>query len=287
MGGIYWLASYPKSGNTWFRTVLANYLSDSDQPVGINDLNTGAIASSRAWVDEVLGVDTADLTQGEIDALRPEVYRWTVAERPDLVRYHKIHDAYSRRRDGTPLVDNAATLGAIYILRNPLDIVPSLANHDGIDLDLAIDYMANPLHCLARSKVKMPRQLLQRIGSWSQHVESWVDAADIRVQILRYEDMQSDPVSAFGSAFNFMGLSIRSDKLKRAITACRFEKLAAQEETDGFVDRPLKNKRFFRKGIVGDWRETLTSSQIDRVIESHSPVMRRFGYLDRNNSPLF
>lgn len=287
MGGIYWLASYPKSGNTWFRTVLANYLSESDQPIGINNLDTGAIASSRAWADEVLGVDTADLTQNEIDALRPAVYRWTVAERPDLIRYHKIHDAYSRGPDGNPLIDSFATLGDIYIMRNPLDIIPSLANHDGIDLDLAIDYLADPLHYLAKSKTKLARQLLQRVGNWSQHVESWVDAFGMRVQILRYEDMQSDPVSAFGSALNFMELSINSDKLNRAIAACRFEKLAAQEEKEGFIDRPLNNKKFFRKGIVGDWRETLIASQIDRVIQSHSTAMRRFGYLDDHNSPLF
>lgn len=287
MGGIYWLASYPKSGNTWFRTVLANYLSESDQPVGINDLNIGTIASSRAWADEVLGVDTADLTQNEIDKLRPEVYRWTVTEKPDLVRYHKIHDAYSQRPDRTPIVDSVATLGAIYILRNPLDIVPSLANHDGIELDLAIDHMADPLHCLARSRIKIPRQLMQHIGSWSQHVESWADATGIRVEILRYEDMQSDPVSAFGSAFNFMELPTQPRKLESAIIASKFEKLAAQEDAVGFIDRPAKNKKFFRKGIVGDWRETLNAAQIDRVIQSHSSVMRRFGYLDDHNRPLF
>lgn len=287
MGGIYWLASYPKSGNTWFRAVLANYLSESDQPVGINDLNTGTIASSRVWADEILGIDTADLTQDEANRLRPDVYRWTAIERSDLIRYHKIHDAYSRRPDGAPLVDSYASLGAIYILRNPLDIVPSLANHDGIDLDLAIDYMADPLHCLARSKTKLPRQLLQRLGTWSQHVESWVDTLDIKIKILRYEDMQSDPIFAFGSAFDFLGLSIHSEKLKRAIIACRFENLAIQEETYGFIDRPVKNKKFFRKGKVGDWLESLTASQIDRIIQDHHKVMRRFGYLDAHNCPLF
>ena len=286
MGGIYWLASYPKSGNTWFRAVLANYLSESAQPVGINDLNTGAIASSRAWADEVLGVDTADLTQGEIDTLRPEIYRWTVSEKPDLVRYHKIHDAYSRRPDGTPLVDRHATLGAIYILRNPLDIAPSLAHHDGVDLDLAINHMADPLHCLAQSKTKIPRQLLQRIGSWSEHVESWVDAVDIRIKILRYEDMKSDPFGTFGSAFDFMRLPAQPRKLTSAINACSFDKLAAQEKTDGFIDRPVKNKKFFRKGIVGDWRNSLSAPQIARVIQNHSTTMRRFGYLDDQDNPL-
>ena len=73
MGGIYWLASYPKSGNTWFRTFLRNLIEDGDQPADINDLSTGSIASSRGWLDEVLGFDTAELDPDEVDRLRPEV----------------------------------------------------------------------------------------------------------------------------------------------------------------------------------------------------------------------
>ena len=44
---IVWLASYPKSGNTWTRAFLTAYLGDEDQAVDINDLEGGPIASSR------------------------------------------------------------------------------------------------------------------------------------------------------------------------------------------------------------------------------------------------
>ena len=91
MGGIFWLASYPKSGNTWFRSFLSNYMSDSDVPVDINRLNVGKIASQRLWIDEVIGFDTSDLTQDEITSLRPDVYRWKHVD--DEVSFHKIHDA--------------------------------------------------------------------------------------------------------------------------------------------------------------------------------------------------
>ena len=80
MGGIYWLASYPKSGNTWFRAFLRNLLEDDEAPVDINDLSTGSIASARGWLDEVLGFDTADLSPNEVEQLRPEVYRWALKD---------------------------------------------------------------------------------------------------------------------------------------------------------------------------------------------------------------
>jgi hypothetical protein len=287
MGGIYWLASYPKSGNTWFRSVLANFMSDSGLPVDINSLNTGSIASSREWVDDVLGTNTADMSQDEVEYLRPDVYRWSVREDSTQIRYHKIHDAYSRRPDGRPLVDDIATLGAVYIIRNPLDVAPSLANHNNVDIDTAIAQMSDPAHALARSGRKLSAQLLQRLGTWSHHVQSWVDACDLKTYVLRYEDMQANPVASFDLAFRFLGLPDRPEKLTRAIADCRFEKLAAQEEMNGFRERPAKTARFFRKGMVGDWRNTLTKEQAFRVVRDHETVMRRFGYIDEAGRPLF
>lgn len=285
MGGIYWLASYPKSGNTWFRTVLANYLSTTDEPVDINKLNTGSIASARGWVDDILGVDTADLTQDEVEALRPDVYRWSVRDAPDHVGYHKIHDAYSRRLDGRPLVDDLATLGAVYILRNPLDVAPSLANHNNVDLNTTITKMADPNYSLSKSYRKLSSQLLQRMGSWSQHVESWTSDGKVNVLPLRYEDMHADPVGTFGDAFAFLGLDLAPSRLEQAIEFSRFEKLSAQEANQGFRERPLKNQRFFRKGIVGDWHGALNSEQVQRIIEDHHVIMRKFGYLNANGQP--
>ncbi|MCP5028332.1 MAG: sulfotransferase domain-containing protein, partial [Actinomycetia bacterium] len=75
MKPIVWLASYPKSGNTWFRTFLANLLRDDEDPVDINELRTGSIASARNPFDIHTGLEASDLTQDEIDLLRPGVYR--------------------------------------------------------------------------------------------------------------------------------------------------------------------------------------------------------------------
>ncbi len=202
MGGIYWLASYPKSGNTWFRAFLRNLLEDGDAPVDINDLSTGSIASARGWLDEVLGFDTADLSPDEVERLRPQVYRWALKD--EEIGYHKIHDAYTLTQDGEPVVSRAGTLGALYILRNPLDVAPSAANHWHCNLEQAVENLCNPKMALCRTRKALPPQVRQRMGTWADHVLSWVDAPHLKVEVIRYEDMLQSPLETFTRAVRFL-----------------------------------------------------------------------------------
>ena len=283
MGGIYWLASYPKSGNTWFRTFLRNLLEDGNEPVDINELSTGNIASGRGWLDEVLGFDTAEMDADEVDRLRPEVYRWSL--RDEEVGYHKIHDAYTYTRDDEPLVSREATLGAIYILRNPLDVAPSFANHNHSSIDEAIQVMGNHEYALCRSRKSLPNQTRQKLLTWSEHVLSWVDAKGLNCLVIRYEDMLVDPVQTFTAAARFLKLPADHDLIEKAIRFSDFRELSRQEKERGFREKPPKTERFFRQGKSGDWRNKLTPAQIATLIHDHGAVMQRFGYLDAAGRP--
>lgn len=75
MSGIVWLASYPKSGNTWLRVFLANSLRNAETPADINALETGHIASARNLFEELAGVEASDLTSAQIKI----VARWCIA----------------------------------------------------------------------------------------------------------------------------------------------------------------------------------------------------------------
>lgn len=284
MGGIYWLASYPKSGNTWFRTFLRNLVEDGDAPVDINELETGAIASGRGWLDEVLGFDTAELGPDEVERLRPEVYRWSL--RDEEFGYHKIHDAYTFTSDNEPLVSREATIGALYILRNPLDVAPSFANHMHCDIDKAIGKMGRSEAAMCRTRKALPNQVRQKLLTWSEHVLSWVDAPGLNVEVIRYEDMQADAQATFTRAARFLGLPTDAGRIAKAIRFSDFRELARQEEEKGFCERPANAARFFRKGISGDWQKKLTPEQVARIIADHGEVMRRFGYLDSDDHPL-
>ncbi len=278
MNGILWLASYPKSGNTWLRLFLTNLLRNDDEPADINEPEATPIASARGIIDDEAGIETSDMTMAEIEQLRPLVYEQLVAqaEEPLLM---KVHDAWTLLPDGTPLLSAQATRGAIYIIRNPLDVVISAANFNGTDIDTAITCLADMEAKLARGKKKLPDQLQQRLLSWSGHVLSWVDSSQVPVHILRYEDMSQDPLSAFTGAARFAGLDFDQERIPKAIRFSSFEELHRQELAKGFKEKSAKQEFFFRKGKAGGWRNVLRRDQIDRIIADHGSVMERFGYL--------
>jgi aryl sulfotransferase len=284
MSGIYWLASYPKSGNTWFRSFLYNLQVDGDAPADINELSTGSIASSRGWLDEVLGFDTAELDPDEVDRLRPAVYRWSLREA--AIGYHKIHDAYILTRGAEPLVSRDATLGALYILRNPLDVVASAANHWGLSLDDTIERMGRPDMALARQRKGLRDQVRQKLLTWSGHVLSWVDAPNLNCMVIRYEDMLSEPINTFTKASEFLKLPTDPARVEKAVRFSDFKVLSQQEELKGFKERPIKAAQFFRQGKSGGWRDKLTRAQVERIVSDHREVMQRFNYLDKSGQLL-
>jgi aryl sulfotransferase len=284
-GGIIWLASYPKSGNTWFRTFISNLLNEKHEEISINQLKTDGIFSSRPLFDHITGVEASNLTAAEIDRLRPRIYNhlaWT-AERTLFI---KVHDAYTYLEDGTPLMgtENAK---AIYIMRNPLDVAVSFANHSSKDLDTMVKNMGDATFAFCNNKNRLANQLRQQLLTWSAHVESWAQATEIPVHLVRYEDMKLNPVPTFTAAVRFMGLDCSEEQIEKAIQMSDFKKLKAEEAAKGFKERPYQTVAFFRKGEVGDWRNHLTEAQRDKLIADHGEVMRKYGYLNEDGELVY
>lgn len=277
---IVWLASYPGSGNTWVRVFLCNLLAPSDTPADINALTGAMHAASRSWFDGYAGVRTGDLTQAEIDELRPHVYETLAAEEePPL--FLKIHDKFSYLPSGAALVPLRASRGAICIIRNPLDVAPSYANHRNTGLDAIVRIMADDSHAIAARAGGVFPQLRQHVGSWSGHVQSWADAP-MPVHVVRYEELKADPVHAFGAIAAFSGIPHTPADLHRAIRFSAFPELRRQEDAAGFRERSRQAARFFRRGESGAWRDELTSAHVEQIIAAHGPVMKRFGYLAKD-----
>ncbi len=278
---ITWLASYPKSGNTWLRIFLTNYLNNQAGPASINALQGGPIASSRIWFDEWVGVEASLLDDALIERLRPEVYRCLVRATPGMI-YMKVHDAWRLSDQSEPLFPAEVTSGVIYILRNPLDLAASLANHSGKTLTEVVANLGDPEYALARSLGGLDDQLRQGLGSWSGHVQSWVDDSGLRVLTLRYEDMLAAPEDAFGEVIRFCGLELEQARLLRAIAFSSFNEVKRQEQVQGFRERPVKaSGSFFRRGQAGGWRTELAPELAAKIIHDHGKMMRRFGYLEK------
>lgn len=283
--GIYWLSSYPKSGNTWFRIFLGNLLHVMQHDAGpidinhVNDMINDHIATDRTWVNDACGFNTSWLTDDELDELMPTLYKWYSRQRYD-VSYHKIHRAYTYIKNEQPLIPTEGCLGTVYFIRNPLDIAISMANHFFCSIDDAILMMNDPNYALYHYPL---RQLLH---SWSRHVKSWEAAESMNILFLRYEDMLRQPLETFTEATRFLQLDATSTQIEAAISYSSFEKLQQFENEVGFIDKPPRLKHFFRKGIADDWRSTLSNNQIQRIIDDHGDVMQTWGYINNQHEPI-
>lgn len=278
MSKIVWLASYPKSGNTWVRIFLNNYLAGDERPADINDLDEGLHAGSRELFERLTGLESTELTSAEIDRARPAMYRqWALESIEPL--FVKVHDAWRRNDLREPIFPAEATAVALYIVRNPLDIVASLANHYALSCDEAIGVMNDQQRALATSTRSAAPQLRQFVSSWSEHARSWLELSALPLHVVRYEDMVQAPGQTFAALLQAAGLAPDAHKVARAIEHAAFERLQQQEATQGFQERMPRSGPFFRRGRAGGWREELTAAQIQRVIADHGPLMARFGYL--------
>lgn len=280
---LYWLASYPKSGNTWTRTFIQNLVNDGDDPADINDLRTGSVGSSRAWLDLALGFDTADLTIEEIDRLRPLVYDWTASIGAG---YFKIHDALWDLKDGDPIIGRLSAKGVVYIIRNPLDVAPSYAHHNSTSIDTAIEQMGSDDHSLSGSDKALKLQTRQKLLSWSNHVRSWTEADWLNLLIIRYEDLHTKSLETFSQIAEFLGLPTDEDGIAKAIGFSEFRNLQRQENSNGFRERPPRMPNFFRSGETGAWRRSLSDCQVEKIIADHGEVMKKFNYIDTQGRPI-
>ncbi len=286
MKTIWWLASYPKSGNTWVRLFLASYRKEDAESLHINHLG-GHIAASREMFEEFAGVDSSVLTPEEIERYRPRVYR-ALAARQTRPVFLKVHDAWRRGPCGEPLFPAEATAGGIYVVRNPLDVAVSYAHHAGCSLEEMVARLGDDAYAASRSQDRPGSQLTQRLLSWSGHVRSWVDDSGLPLLVTRYEDLLADPAAAFTAIVRFAGLPVDPERLRRALDDTRFDRLQAQETEEGFAERgPGSTRPFFGKGRAGSWREELSPELARRVVDAHRDTMRRFGYLDGKDEPVY
>ena len=287
MTSIVWLASYPKSGNTWFRVFLTNYLRDAAEPASINDLDGVPNASVRGPLDRTLGYECSDLNHEEAERLRPDFYLH-VAQRSAQPTFFKVHDAYTWLPDGRALFPPQATRAALYFVRNPLDVCASFSHHGGHDdHGRTARLMASSGYSLCDGTQRYDVQLRQRLLSWGEHARSWLDASGIPVQLLRYEDMHCAAEETFGAALRFIGLELALPRLRKALQFSCFAELQRQEQARGFQERLPNARSFFRKGKIGQWRESLPAAVVEKLIADHGPMMHRFGYLDAHGAAVF
>jgi len=274
MGNIVWLASYPKSGNTWMRAFLANLIANRNDPVPLNELARYCEDEARPeFFSALAGRPSTELTLDEIIALRPQVHA-AIAANARGTRFVKTHN-YAGSIDGHPLHNPAVTAGAIYVVRNPLDVAVSMTHHFGLSVDAAIERLANEQVATQNDELFVT----QILASWSLHVKGWAELASERILVLRYEDLIEKPAKQFAKAARLIGFGQDRARIERAVRHAAFQNLSAMEKKHGFLEVSEKAPRFFREGRMNQWRDVLKREQVQRVVDAHREQMLRFDYV--------
>lgn len=275
--GIVWLASYPKSGNTWVRTFLHNLAKIKSGEAGPQCINT--MQRYTVWdiakplYADALGYAPDEQHRDQIAAVRPRVQQ-RLADSFEGLIFAKTHAALIVNR-GHPTINFSVTSGAVYIVRNPLDVAISYAHHMGSPIDHMIELMAQR----GTESNMDANAVYEAYGSWSENVLGWTRKAHSAIYIMRYEDMLADPTKAFGGLARHLHQEATPTELTLAIERSSFKRLQSQEEQMGFVERPQAAQRFFREGRAGQWKDILTPEQVRAIVRDHGEQMRRFGYL--------
>ena len=267
---IIWLASYPKSGNTWLRYLLAHYFMPKNEAPDINNIRKFTTADIRQdFFDKAAGKPYQGASFDDWLAIRTRMVELIAASRPGT-HFVKTHSQI-QRIGSVDLIPPHVTAAAVYLIRNPFDVVPSFARHLGIDLDASIAKLSDP-----QSITATPTGIFELLGRWDGHVSSWLEAPGLPRHVIRYEDMQSDAEGTVRGLLNFLQVPVHDGQLRRAIREASFSNMRKQEAVKGFRERPQTMERFFHSGKSGTWRDTLTAAQVASIRETFLPTLERF-----------
>ena len=259
------------------RAFLQNFLTSSAEPADINALyEYFANENAREWYQGLTEKPLDGMSPIEICKLRAQAQARIAQSRMGSVIV-KTHN-YLGDFEDYPLHNISVTAGAIYIVRNPLDVAVSLADHFGFTLNDAVDFLNSEDAATQADESHMGSLL----GSWSFHVASWTQSPSDIVKVVRYEDLLQKPVKTFTSVLGLLRQPKNdSRRIKRAIANSSFANLRKQERKHDFRERSPHSKRFFREGRTNQWRTTLSRDQVQTIVDYNRKQMARFGYVPK------
>jgi len=263
------VASYPKSGNTWVRTTCAAYAigraGGLQDLVKHDDIGTFEYQSVSPIPVNSLGLDAEAL-------LRPAAML-VLSRKIDSVTLVKSHHA-CMEVNGLPLFHEEWTRRVVNPVRDPRDVACSVKDHFGMSYEEAIEFMD-----YGQSTIGGQGKCHHMLGTWSDHVRSWLRTDRVPVRTVRYEDMLEGAKKEFRGILEFLGIEDpQEDRLEMAVEGTSFENMQEAEAEEGFPEKSEHQDRFFRKGVHGGWRDELSGDQVRTIEEDHGAVMETLGY---------
>ena len=273
---IIWIASYPKSGSTWLRCLLTASLFP-EEPLDINRLIGGSHQLGRQALDDYCAIDSAHMRFDELVPYRAALHRY-LAEEAGEAMFLKTHNCFVPPKDGGGLFPQEASRGALYVVRDPVDIIPSLAHHEGRDLVWTVARLGDREATLNQWTDKTSTSLPEWMDSWSGHVASWLDQTSIPICLVRYEDLHDKSHATLARVLEFCGIAHSPATIDAAIRSCAITQLKDKEARSPFREAVSSARPFFRSGTIGDGHKTFGTHELQAFRRTHGSQMHRLGY---------
>ena len=284
MKKISWIASYPKSGNTYIRLLLTSYFYSKDGNINdFNSLNNIFKISRYAFIQNIQNIPTIeDFIDNPL-----LVSKYWIAAQESLSRqinnnlFIKTHD-FMGNINNNIFTNEKMTKCFIYVVRDPRSVAVSYSHHMQKTIDETINFMTNKNYIILYKKED--KTLPEILSSWNIHYNSWKQFLSKGNGILiKYEDLITNPKNTFILILNFLrrhiNFDINENKVNKTIDVTSFKNLQKLENEKGFSESPNIKNKFFRKGITNEWKDCLTKEQLNKIEKNFYIEMKELGYL--------
>jgi len=269
---LIWLASYPKSGNTWLRCFFSALFYE--EKFNLNNLEFDEIFANQAIFSMLVNKDIADFNEYQLEIERRKVLDFYLKTKPSPYLL-KIHDKYMLSSyDDLPVFHTNRRTAVIYIVRNPFDVTLSFSRYLGV----SVDEIINRYVCKSEATIFMNHRFPRQIGTWQEHLMSWKEQMEIPIIIVRYEDLKMNPYQNFKKIISFLALDFNEHKIREAIKRSEFNTLKQMESMDGFRERLLKDVPFFHSGNIDEGAVELSITQKQKIKDQNPESMKIFDY---------
>ncbi len=282
---IIWLASYPKSGNTWVRSFISSILFTKDGDVDLSKLENIPQFPVRSQFTNYID---------NLQDVKKVYQNWSNVQNymnlDNKIKFLKTHHV-NCKIENFEFTDDDNSLGVIYIVRDPRNVACSVKNHFSLEnYDEVKNFLFrehNWLGVITDRKIKpLDNKIPTLISSWKTNYLSWKNKTK-NYLLIKYENLLENPYLEFGKISKYLEnhLNVKFDekKIKKAIETCSFKNLQ-QLETDGkfkeqTVDKQNKSVKFFHLGPENDWKKILDKNISKEIENKFKAEMEELGYL--------
>ena len=279
---IIWLASYPKSGNTWVRSMIASLLYTTDGKFNFNVLQKISQFPEKNYLKDFVK------NFNDFNKIKEN---WLIAQEKinlsNQIKLFKTHQGkYTVGNDN--FTDNKNTLGVIYIVRDPRNVIGSISNHFSIDIKSSAKFMLLPkIIGNGKNYEEEKGGIYCLLGKWNDHYRSWTREKR-NLLLIRYEDLINDAEKELQRIILFLEKYLKFEtnekKNKNIIKTTNFKNLQKMESEDGFKES-VKNKytnskvNFFHLGPENKWKNNIDKETISLIENSFKSEMKELNYL--------